>query len=193
MVRQRLSTVLSPSHVPKQQSPEQLASWDDQGRLLVIVETPKGSRNKLSWNEEFGRFELTGILPAGAVFPYDFGFLPSTLAEDGDPLDLLLLLDDQTYPGVLVRSRLLGVIEAEQTEDGKTERNDRLIAVAHSSRTHSHLKTIDDLDQNLLKEIEHFFCSYNEVKGKQFCVIGRGGPDRAREVIERARRSETHS
>src|SRR4051794_28197721 len=177
---------MSPSHVPKQQSPEQLPTWDDQGRLVVIVETPKGSRNKLSWNEPYGRFELKGVLPAGAIFPYDFGFLPSTLADDGDPLDLLLLLDDQTYPGVLVRSRLLGVLEAEQSENGKTERNDRLIAVADNSRTHSSLKSIEDVDHNLLREIEHFFCSYNEVKGKQFRVIGRGGPDRARQIIESA-------
>ena len=116
-------------------SPKQLPTWDKEGKLNVVVETPKGSRSKLAWNDEYRMFELKGVLPAGAVFPFDFGFLPSTVGGDGDPLDLLVLMDDATYPGVLVPCRLLGVIEAEQTEEGKTERNDRLIAVAANSRT----------------------------------------------------------
>ena len=131
-------------------------------------------------------FELKGVLPAGAVFPFDFGFLPSTVGGDGDPLDLLVLMDDATYPGVLVPCRLLGVIEAEQTEEGKTERNDRLIAVAANSRTHAHYESITDLSDNLLHEIEHFFRSYNEAKGKQFRVLNRSGADRARQVIKEA-------
>ena len=174
--------------MPMHRSPEKLPTWDDEGRLNVVVETPKGSRNKLAWNEDYGIFQLKGVLPAGAVFPFDFGFLPSTTGEDGDPLDLLILMDDPTYPGVLVPCRLLGVIEAEQTEDSRTERNDRLIAVAANSRTHSRYHAIDDLDETLLHEIEHFFESYNDVKGKQFRVLGRGGPDRARRVIEEAGR-----
>jgi inorganic pyrophosphatase len=165
---------------------EKLPTWDNQGRLNVVVETPKGSRNKLAWNEEYGMIELRGVLPAGAVFPFDFGFLPSTLGQDGDPLDLLVLMDDATYPGVLVPCRLLGVVEAEQTEDGKTERNDRLIAVAANSRSHARYASMQDVDENVLHEIEHFFRSYNEAKGKEFRVLGRGGVDRAREIVEAA-------
>lgn len=102
----------------------------DSGDLHVIIDTPKGSRNKFGWDEERGLFELSGVLPAGAVFPYDFGFIPNTRGEDGDALDVLVLMDEPAFTGCLVASRLLGVIEAEQTEKCKTERNDRLIAVA---------------------------------------------------------------
>src|ERR671916_2281366 len=101
---------------------------DETGNLLVIVDTPKGSRNKFAWDEERELFELGGVLPAGAVFPYDFGFIPNTRGEDGDALDVLVLMDEPAFTGCLVVSRLLGVIEAEQTEtDGRVERNDRLI------------------------------------------------------------------
>jgi inorganic pyrophosphatase len=77
-------------------------------RLNVIVETPRGSRNKFTYERDLGVFRLGKQLPAGAVFPYDFGFIPSTRAGDGDPLDALVLLDTPTFPGCLVRSRLLG-------------------------------------------------------------------------------------
>ena len=157
------------------------------GALNVIIETPKGNRNKLAYAEEAGTFELRGVLPSGAVFPFDFGFLPSTKGGDGDPLDVLLLMDEPTYPGTLVPSRLLGVIEANQTQDGKTERNDRLIAVAANSRTHGHLQSIEDVNDALLEEIEHFFTSYNQIKGKKFEVLGRFGPDRARQLVDRSR------
>lgn len=170
-----------------QQSSEKLPTWAEDGNLNVLVETPKGSRNKLAWNEKHSLFELKGVLPAGAVFPYDFGFVPSTRGEDGDPIDLLIFMDEPSYPGTLVKCRLLGVIEAEQTEDGETERNDRLLAVAAGSRTHGTYKALDDVDGKLLEEIEHFFKSYNQVKGKEFRVVGRGGPERARELIEQSR------
>src|SRR5262249_2243810 len=93
----------------------------DSGDLQVIVETPRNSRNKFKFDEETGLFELGSVLPAGAVFPYDFGFLPGTLAPDGDPLDVLLLMDASAFPGCRVRARLIGVIEAEQIEDGKKD------------------------------------------------------------------------
>lgn len=98
-------------------------------------------------------------MPLGASFPFDFGFIPNTKGEDGDPLDVLLLMDEPAFPGCLIPSRLIGVIEAEQAEDGKTERNDRLIAVACKSIIHSHIKSIKDLNENLLEQIEHFFIS----------------------------------
>ena len=162
----------------------------ESGDLNVIIDTPKGSRNKFSWDEKRGLFELTGMLPTGAVFPYDFGFIPNTRGGDGDPLDVLVLMDEPAFTGCLVRSRLLGVIEAEQTEKAKTERNDRLIAVAAKSRTSGDLKSITDLNPKLLDEIEHFFISYNKVKGKKFKPLGRHGPERARKLVARSKRSK---
>ena len=160
----------------------------ESGDLNVVIDTPKGSRNKFSWDAKLQLFELTGILPAGAVFPYDFGFIPNTRGGDGDPLDVLVLMDEPAFTGCLVRSRLLGVIEAEQTEKGKTERNDRLIAVASKSRTKSDLRSLADLNSKLLEEIEHFFISYNEAKGKKFKPLGRYGPERARKLVQRSKR-----
>jgi inorganic pyrophosphatase len=157
------------------------------GDLNVIIDTPKGNRNKFSWDEKGEIFELSGTLPAGAVFPYDFGFIPNTRGGDGDPLDVLVLMDEPAFTGCLVRCRLLGVIEAEQTEKGETNRNDRLIAVASNSRTHGDLKSIDDLNRKLVDEIEHFFVSYNEAKGKRFKSIGRHGPERAGKLVERSK------
>jgi inorganic pyrophosphatase len=158
------------------------------GDLNIIIDTPKGSRNKFSWDEKRLLFELSGILPAGAVFPYDFGFIPNTRGGDGDPLDVLVLMDEPAFSGCLVRCRLLGVIEAEQTEKGKTGRNDRLIAVAAKSRTNHDLQSLTDLNAKFLDEIEHFFISYNEVKGKKFKPLGRSGPERARKLVMRSRK-----
>jgi inorganic pyrophosphatase len=158
---------------------------DDAGGLNVVIETPKGSRNKYEYDEGLGLFKLGGVLPAGAVFPFDFGFVPQTVGGDGDPLDVLVLMDEPAFPGCLVAARLLGVVEAEQTErDGETTKNDRLIAVASDSRDHAGVRTLTGLGPNLLAEIEHFFVSYNEVKGKEFRPLGRHGSRRARELVE---------
>jgi len=158
----------------------------DNGELHVIVETPKGSRNKFSFSEDHELFRLAGVLPAGAIFPYDFGFVPSTRADDGDPLDVLVLMDEPVPTGCLVPSRLLGVIEAEQTEGGDPYRNDRLVAVAVASHGHRHVRTLSDLPPSAVDEIEHFFASYNDFKDRQFTVVARSGPDRARELVDRA-------
>ena len=166
-----------------------LHSFDpESGALHVVIDTPKGSRNKYSWDEKLELFSLTGVLPAGAVFPYDFGFIPNTRGGDGDPLDVLVVMDEPAFVGCLVSCRLLGVIEAKQTEKGKTERNDRLIAVSTDSRIHEKLKAITDLDPVLLDEIEHFFVSYNEVKGKKFKPLRRLGSVQARNLVVRSKR-----
>jgi inorganic pyrophosphatase len=157
---------------------------EDSDALNVIIETPKGSRNKFNYDEELGLFKLGGVLPAGAVFPFDFGFVPSTLGGDGDPLDVLLLMDEPAFVGCLVTARLIGVIEAEQTEqDGETTRNDRLIAVASESRTHGNVRALGNLNELMVDEIEHFFISYNEIKNKLFKPLGRFGPQRAQQLV----------
>src|SRR5881227_1371175 len=93
------------------------------GNLNVVIDTPKGCRNKYAFDFEVNAYKLKTVLPSGAVFPFDFGSIPGTVAEDGDPLDVLLLMDEPVFAGCLVQGRVLGVIEAEQTKKGKTQRN----------------------------------------------------------------------
>jgi inorganic pyrophosphatase len=154
--------------------------------LNVIIETPKGCRNKYGYDPEREVYVLKTVLPNGAVFPFDFGSIPGTKGEDGDPLDVLVLMDEPVFVGCLVEARLLGVIEAEQTErGGKKERNDRLIAVAAKSHTHNHIRKLSDLNKDLLSEIEHFFISYNDQKGRKFKPIGRKGPKAAKRSVRK--------
>jgi inorganic pyrophosphatase len=160
-----------------------LTAFEESEELNVVIETPKGSRNKFKYDEKRGLFKLSGVLPVGAVYPFDFGFIPSTLGGDGDPLDVLILMDEPAFPGCLIPARLIGVIEADQTEEGETSRNDRLIAVAVDSRIHNDIQELDDLNEALVNEIEHFFISFNQAKGKQFEPIGRFGPERAMDVV----------
>src|SRR5437899_1285640 len=137
-------------------------TWDPEtGKLNVIIETSKGRRNKFKYDAERGLFKLKTVLPLGESFPFDFGFVPSTRSEDGDPLDVLILMDEAAFAGCLVAARLIGVIEADQAEDGKTVRNDRLIAVADKCHLFRDVHSLKELNENMVDEIEHFFVSYN--------------------------------
>lgn len=169
--------------MPKSSPYDRIQTFDSEV-LNVVIETPQGSRNKYDFDPKIGIFKLGGVLPAGAVFPFNFGFAPQTLGEDGDPLDVLVLMDEPAFAGCLVPSRILGAIEAEQTENEKTGRNDRLIAVADNSRNHKGVISLNQLNPNLLDEIEHFFKSYNEIKGKKFKVLRRSDAIEARKSIE---------
>src|SRR5581483_4218718 len=115
---------------------------------------------KYSYDSERGVFVLKSLLPSGMVFPFDFGFIPGTRADDGDPIDILVLIDEPAAQGSLVLARLVAVIEAEQTEKGKTERNDRLIGIAAISHDYRSVQALEQLSGDLLQEIEHFFISY---------------------------------
>jgi inorganic pyrophosphatase len=157
----------------------------ESGCLNVVIDTPKGSRNKYAFDFELNAYKLKAVLPHGMIFPFDFGSIPGTIAEDGDPLDVLVLMDEPAFVGCLIQARLLGVVEAKQTETGKTERNDRLIAVASESHTHASLKSLQKLDSKLIDEIEHFFVSYNDARGKKFKPIRRRGAAAAKELVKR--------
>jgi len=146
----------------------------------VVIETPKGGHNKYKFDPDLGVFMMNGVLPEGMSFPYDFGFLPSTKGDDGDPLDVLLLSDEPAFAGCLIPSRLIGVIEAEQTEKGKKpERNDLLVAVPVKSRVYSDCKSLKDVNKDRIREIEEFFVSYNRIRGKKFKVVDVQGPNKA--------------
>lgn len=157
----------------------------DQGAINVIIETPKGSSNKFDYDVELGLFKLAAVLPAGIVFPFDFGYIPDTLGDDGDPLDVLVLMDQPTFTGCLVSARLIGIIEATQTEDGEKTRNDRLIAVAEESNLHKDVQSLKDLSPALIDEIEKFFVSYHRIRGKKFKVLQEYGPRRARKALSK--------
>ena len=119
------------------------------------------------------------------MFPFDFGSIPSTLAADGDPLDVIILMEQPAFAGCLVHVRLVGVLEAVQTQESKTQRNDRLIGVAVASRLYERTRTLKDLPVRRLTEIEHYFVSYNKERGRKFRPIGRFGPARAISLVRK--------
>lgn len=159
-------------------------------RLKIVIETPKGSRNKFKFDPATGSFKLSKVMPEGMMFPYDFGYVPATKADDGDPLDVLLLTDAPLFPGCQVDCRLIGVIKAEQEEEGETKRNDRLIAVSEASLLYSETKTLDDLNSTVLKQIDEFFVNYQRVRDVQVTIVGHGGPDDAQQQLRKASRQK---
>jgi inorganic pyrophosphatase len=158
-------------------------------QVHVVIDTPKGSHNKFKYDENLGLFRLSRILPAGMQFPYDFGSVPRTRAEDGDALDVLVLMDAPTFPGCLLTVRLLGVLRAKQTQNRKTIRNDRLLAVPETSVNRPEIRGIDELADDQLEEIEDFFIAYNRAHGREFKPMGRSGPEAAEKLLEQAMRA----
>ena len=140
--------------------------------IYVVIETPRGTPYKYDYHFDFDLFRMNKILPLGMVFPFDFGFIPSTKAEDGDPLDVLLLLDEPGIQGTLVPARPIAVLEASQKEKGEEFRNDRIVAVAEFSHHYKAIDNIQQLNPDLPGQIEIFFKQYNELAGKEFIPLG---------------------
>jgi inorganic pyrophosphatase len=164
------------------------AEKDDGDVIRVVIETPKGSRNKYAFDTKMNVFELSKVLPAGMAFPYDFGFVPSTLAEDGDPVDVLVLMDEPAFPGCVLKCRIIGVIEGEQGGKKKKERNDRVVAIEKDNHSFADIKNVDDLGKRFVQELEDFFVNYHELSGEQYSILGVKGPDRAKRRIADGKR-----
>jgi inorganic pyrophosphatase len=158
-------------------------------RIHIVIDTPAGSRNKYKYDPSLGVFRVSRVLPRGAAFPHDFGSIPQTRAPDGDALDVLVLAPAPSFPGCLISGRLIGVLHAEQREGRRTIRNDRLVAVAETPVNRSALRELSDLEPERLRDIEHFFESYNRRQGRQFRIVRRGGRAAAAAVLERALRA----
>ena len=158
----------------------------DAGLVNIIIDTPKGSRNKFKYDEETRIIKLSRILPAGFSFPYDFGSIPMTLAEDGDALDVLVISDTPSFPGCLITGKLIGTISGTQTEKKKTIRNDRLLAVPVTDVNPALFAHIEDLPDSWVTEIEHFFISYNKAEGREYKPIKNGGPEDAEAALNAA-------
>ena len=166
--------------------PARLEPFDstDKQMLRVVIETPKGSRNKFAFNPKEHVFELKKVLPAGMTFPYDFGFVPCTEAEDGDPVDVLVLMDEAAFPGCVLKCRPIGVIQGEEVGKKKKIRNDRIIAVEKDAHSWADIKTIGDLGKQFVRELEEFFVDYHRLSGKQYRVLARKGRTQARRLVK---------
>src|ERR1700691_4402420 len=160
-----------------------------EGLVQVIVETPAGSRNKFAYDPDQAIFALKKVLPAGMVFPYDFGFLPQTIAPDGDPIDVLLLMDEPAFPGCAVKSRLIVVIEGEQLDGKKRIRNDRLVAVAEANHMYANIRKLKDLPSKWLRELQDFFVNYHNLEGKKYRLLGCKSIETATRLIKKARKA----
>ena len=163
-----------------------LPTWADDEHVYAVIETPRGSTCKLDLDPELGVFTLAKPLMTGLSYPYDWGFIPSTRAEDGDPLDVLVIHDAQTYPGVVLRCRPVGILEVEQKSQGeKKERNDRVFAVPDRSLLEADLKDIRELPARAHEELEKFFLATNALENKELNFLGWRGPNHAVKTIKR--------
>jgi len=162
-----------------------LPPFDAQHHLRVVVETPRGANIKIKYDEDLGCFSLSRILPLGVTYPYDFGFVPQTLAQDGDPIDVMVLIDALTYPGVVISCRLLGALQVE--ERGLRGRpNHRLVAVPAKAARQDELRNFSDLGRRMQQELERFFVMSSAFTSKDPVVRGWVGPDAAFDMVQRS-------
>src|SRR5438105_4724621 len=157
---------------------------DEKEFISLVVESPKLSRNKYAFDRKERVFRLKKVLPAGMTFPYDFGFVPRTEADDGDPIDVLVLMDEPAFPGCVLECRPIGIIEGEQGDGKDKERNDCIVAIQEQAHSWADIKTIHDLSEQFCCELEQFFVNYHKLTGNIYRVIGRKGPEGIREMIK---------
>jgi inorganic pyrophosphatase len=171
---------------------DKLPTLANSGVLNAVIETPAGSTSKLKWDPEIGLFVWSRPLPLGVVYPHDFGFIAGTRADDGDPLDVLVLSEGTTFPGVVVRARPIGVVRLEQNSkehESKRERNDRLIAVPDNAPRRD-VRDANDLSERVIQEIERFFLDTTYFESKDAEILGWGGPDEAWQLVEQSSRKQ---
>jgi inorganic pyrophosphatase len=159
-----------------------LPTWADKQHIYAVIETPRGSTCKLHFDPELRAFTLAKPLMAGLAYPYDWGFIPSTKAEDGDPLDVLVIHNAQTYPGVVLRCKPVGILKLEQKKKGKKERNDRVFAVPDRSPLETDL---EDLPSRARDELQQFFQATNALENKEIEFLDWRGPAHANKTIKR--------
>ena len=161
-----------------------LPAQSSKGAVHVVVETPRGSASKLEYDPELQVFTLSKPLILGLTYPYDWGFAPSTRGEDGDPLDVLVLHDAATAPGLVLKCNVIGVLEVLQSKKAKKGiRNDRLLAVPRESHREQAHRDARDLPKQLRKEIEKFFIATDELDDKELAFLGWKGPKAGARLI----------
>jgi inorganic pyrophosphatase len=156
--------------------------------INVIIETPKGNHFKYKYNSSTKYFEVHKALPEGLAFPYDFGFIPNTKGQDGDPLDVLIFSEYSFLQKAILPCKILGALKAEQskeeTKKQKMIRNDRIIVVPEIAGLVSPYKVFEDIPSEKIKEIENFFIYYNAIQDKIFKPLGILTAKETKEIIK---------
>lgn len=156
--------------------------------IEVVIESPRATQAKFKFDPKSKLFKLKRLLPLGMVFPYDFGFIPDTVGEDGDPLDALVMSEFGSFTGAHLTCRIIGALKATQGKDGKKGiRNDRYFCVPVGSITYSPIESIEQLGKEHNKQIEEFFINYNKVDGKVFSCLGIVDPEKAYKMVKKGR------
>lgn len=153
-------------------------------KVDIIIETPAGSREKYKYDKKFNLFRLHKMLPAGLSFPFDFGFIPDTKGEDGDPLDVMVISELKSFAGCVMDCRMIGCIRAEQSAGKEMIRNDRFLVVPEQSVVFENVLSIDDLPSALIAEIESFLITYMELEGKTLLLGGNLNAEQAMAVLD---------
>ena len=162
-----------------------LPAFKDSTTVYVAVESPRGSTLKFKYDTELRVMGLSRPLPAGLEYPCDWGFIPSTLAEDGDPLDAFIVWDGSSYPGIVLPCRPIGVLRAEQTnvETGDRERNDRVAVLPVEAPRWEAIDSVFDLSERIRQELEQFFLSAVAFEAKDLKLLGWRGPLDALDLV----------
>ena len=165
-----------------------IPTWADDQSVYAVVETPRGSSCKLDFDPELRVFTLAKPLMVGLTYPYDWGFIPSTRAEDGDPLDVMVIHDAATTPGLVLRCKIIGVLQTIQKTKRTRIRNDRVIAVTKDSHRERELQGVEDLPSEVKEELEKFFVATDELEAKTLKFLGWQGPAQAKKLVRRCER-----
>lgn len=137
--------------------------------VYAVIEIPKGSRNKYEYSKELGDYMLDRVLYSPMHYPGEYGFIPQTIYDDGDPMDIIVLMEDQTFPGCIIEAKPVGLMR--MVDSG--EKDDKILAVPAEDPRYSDIDDIDDVQQHIQKEIAQFFKTYKNLeKGKEVSVNG---------------------
>lgn len=150
--------------------------------ILAVVEIPQGSRSKFEVDKESGLIKLDRLLYGSMHYPVNYGIIPRTLGDDGDPLDVLVMTQAQLFPGCLIDARVIGIMH--MVDQGLPD--DKVIAVASKDITVSHIREIEDLPKSYRLELDHFFERYSELEGKEVTISGFAAGDVAQAAILKA-------
>lgn len=164
------------SRIPAQPKP---------GLINVLIEIPAGSKNKYEFDKDMGAFALDRVLYSSVQYPYDYGFVPNTLADDGDPLDGMVLMDQPTFPGCVIAARPIGML---LMIDGG-DRDEKILCVPDKDPRYADVKSLKDVASHRLDEIAEFFRSYKNLEKKVTEILGWEDVDRVAPLVEQCVRA----